>query len=272
MQIVSTFGAASGRAGGFVASRGQAGQQLRAGRPARQPRSNSQQGARALTGSLAALWRGLTATQRQGWAPLAQTCPRRDRLGQSHALTGYALFVSCNRNRLTIGVTAPLLTAPALPSIPPLASLAAVATYTGDLEYPVLSGFALAYTPPVPLPWAGVLRMSAPLSPTRGNVRPSDLRVVAALNPLPSQALAIMTGWTAAWGAPLPSGQVTFALNLVDPLSGFAGPALRAVASYATTILNPYIPGTITVSFEGTPEATLTGQVIEFGGNPQAGG
>jgi hypothetical protein len=47
---------------------------------------------------------------------------------------------------------------------------------------------------------------------------------------------------------------------------------VRAVASYATTVLNPYIPGTITVSFEGTPEATLTNQVIEFGGNPQAGG
>ena len=272
MQIVSTFGAASGRAGGFVASRGQAGQQLRAGRPARQPRSNSQRQARALTGSLAALWRGLAAAQRQGWAALAQTCPRRDRLGQSHALTGYALFISCNRNRLTIGVYAPLLTAPALPSIPPLASLAAVPTYTGDPGALVLSGFALTYSPPVPLPWAGVLRMSAPLSPGRGNVRPSDLRVVAALNPLPSDALAIMTGWTAAWGAPLPTGQVTFALNIVDPLSGFAGPAVRAVASYTSAVLNPYIPGTITVSFEGTPEATLTNQVIEFSGNPQAGG
>ena len=167
MQIVSTFGAASGRAGGFVASRCQAGQQLRAGRPARQPRSNSQRQARALTGSLAALWRGLAAAQRQGWAVLAQACPRRDRLGQRHALTGYALFISCNRNRLTIGVYAPLLTAPALPSIPPLASLAAVPAYTGDPGALVLSGFALTYSPPVPLPWAGVLRMSAPLSPGR---------------------------------------------------------------------------------------------------------
>jgi hypothetical protein len=272
MQIVSTIGPASGSTGGAVASRGRIGQQLRAGRPARQPRSSSQQNARALTGSLAALWRALTPAQRQTWNELAATCPRRDRLGIETNLSGYSLFVSCNRNRLTIGVTAPLLTAPALPSIPPLASLAAVATYTGDPGSLILSGFALSYSPPVPLPWAGVLRMSAPLSPTRGNVRPSDLRVVAALNPLPSQALAVMTGWTAAWGAPLPSGQVTFSLNLVDPLSGFAGPAVRAVAFYATSILNPYIPGTITVSFEGTPEATLTGQVIEFGGNPQAGG
>jgi len=272
MQIVSTIGPASGSTGGAVASRGRIGQQLRAGRPARQPRSSSQQNARALTGSLAALWRALTPAQRQTWNELAATCPRRDRLGIETNLSGYSLFVSCNRNRLTIGVTAPLLTAPALPSIPPLASLAAVATYTGDPGSLILSGFALSYSPPVPLPWAGVLRMSAPLSPTRGNVRPSDLRVVAALNPLPSQALAVMTGWTAAWGAPLPSGQVTFSLNLVDPLSGFAGPAVRAVASYATTVLNPYIPGTITVSFEGTPEATLTNQVIEFGGNPQAGG
>lgn len=187
-------------------------------------------------------------------------------------LSGFALFVSCNRNLSTIGVYAPLLTAPALPSIPPLASLTAVPTYTGDPGALVLSGFALTYSPPVPLPWAGVLRMSAPLSPGRGNVRPSDLRVVAALNPLPSDALAIMAGWAAAWGAPLPAGQVTFALNIVDPLSGFAGPAVRAAASYTSAFLNPYIPGTITVSFEGTPEATLTNQVIEFSGNPQAGG
>ena len=272
MQIVSTIGPASGSTGGAVASRGRIGQQLRAGRPARQPRSSSQQNARALTGSLAALWRALTPAQRQTWNELAATCPRRDRLGIETALSGYSLFVSCNRNLLTIGAAAIRTAAPSVPSIPPLASLAAVATYTGDPGSLILSGFALSYSPPVPLPWAGVLRMSAPLSPTRGNVRPSDLRVVAALNPLPSQALAVMTGWTAAWGAPLPSGQVTFSLNLVDPLSGFAGPAVRAVASYATTVLNPYIPGTITVSFEGTPEATLTNQVIEFGGNPQAGG
>ncbi len=187
-------------------------------------------------------------------------------------LSGFALFVSCTRNLYTVGVYAPLLTAPALPSIPPLASLTAVPTYTGDPGALVLSGFALTYSPPVPLPWAGVLRMSAPLSPGRGNVRPSDLRVVAALNPLPSDALAIMAGWAAAWGAPLPAGQVTFALNIVDPLSGFAGPSVTARIGYASTVFNPYIPGNITVSFEGTPEAVLSGQVIEFGGDPEAGG
>jgi hypothetical protein len=189
-----------------------------------------------------------------------------------HTLSAYALFVSCSRNLLTIGVTPAARAAPPLPSIPPLASLAAVPTYTGDPNTPILTGFALTYAPPVPLPWAGVLRMSAALSPGRGNVRPSDLRIVAALNPLPAGALAVFTAWAAAWGSPLPAGQVTFALNIVDPLSGFAGPAIRAAATFRTTPLNPYIPGTITISFNGTPEAQLSGQVIEFGGNPQAGG
>jgi hypothetical protein len=272
MQIVSTIGPASGSTGGAVASRGRIGQQLRAGRPARQPRSSSQQNARALTGSLAALWRALTPAQRQTWNELAATCPRRDRLGIETALSGYSLFVSCNRNLLTIGAAAIRTAAPSVPSIPPLASLAAVATYTGDPGSLILSGFALTYSPPVPLPWAGVLRMSAALSPARGNVRPSDLRIVQAFNPLPSDAITIYPAWVSAWGAPPPSGAVTFALNLVDPLSGFASCAIRAIAPFSGSPLNPYIPGTITVSFEGTPEATLTGQVIEFGGNPQAGG
>src|SRR5271157_6009994 len=136
MQIISTIGAASGSAGGIVASVGRIGQQLRINKPARQPRSSTQQQARALTGSISAIWRLLTDAQRNGWSVLALACPRRDRLGQSHTLSGYALFVSCNRNRLTLGVTAPLVTAPALPSIPPLASLAAVPTYTGDPQNP----------------------------------------------------------------------------------------------------------------------------------------
>src|ERR1035441_5754835 len=99
MQLVSTYGAASGKAGGLVASHGRAGAQLRVHHLNRQPRSPSQLQARALTGSLAPAWKALTPTQQRSWAQLASTISRTDRLGQSFHPSGYTLFVSCNRNR-----------------------------------------------------------------------------------------------------------------------------------------------------------------------------
>ena len=272
MQIVSTIGAASGSAGGFVASHGRTGQQLRAGRPARQPRTASQQNARALTGSAASLWRALTSSQQAAWVSLAATCPRTDRLGQVAPLSGFALFVSCTRNLSTVGLAAVLRTAPRLPSLPALLGFAVAPIYDQPDQPRQLVGFYLSWNTIQAVRLAGIVRASAALSPARGNVRPSDLRVVAALNPCPSQSLIVWAGWLAAWGAAPASGVVTFAMNLLDPLSGFAGPGVTARVGYASTVFNPYIPGDITVSFEGTPEAVLSGQVIEFGGDPEAGG
>lgn len=272
MLIIATNGAASGKAGGFVASHGRAGAQFRAHVVNRQPRSSSQLCARALTGSLAPAWRALTNAQRQGWSQLASSVLRTDALGQEQPLSGYALFVSCNRNLLTLGLDATLAIAPIAPTFPAIAAFSAAALYTAPPPENFLSAFALAWTPAALSPFAGLIRASATLSPARGNVRPSDLRIIAALNPLPPGGMDLFDSWVTTFGTPPPIGTVTFSLNLVDPASGFASPAVRATAPINAALPNPYIPGDILIEIEGTPVADLTDQVIEFNENPQAGG
>ena len=272
MQIISNLGAASGHAGGLVASRGRAGDQLRARVFNRQPRSVSQLAARALTGSLAGAWRDLTDQQRLSWSTLASSILRTDALGQKHTLSGFTLFVSCNRNLLTLGGGAVLTAPPTPPTFPAIAAFSAAALYTAPPPNNFLSGFALAWAPAALSPFAGVFRASAALSPTRGNVRPSDLRIIAALNPLPLSGVNLLATWITAWGAPPPNGTVTFSLHLVDPASGFASPAVRAAAPFSAAEYNAYIPGTILIEINETPVAVLSDQVIEFNENPQAGG
>ncbi len=272
MLIIATNGAASGKAGGFVSSHGRAGAQFRAQVINRQPRSASQQQARALTGSLAPAWRALTNAQRQGWSQLAPSVTRTDALGQDQPPSGYALFVSCNRNLLSIGGAATIAAPPTPPAFPALINFTAAALYTAPPPENFLSAFALAWTPAALSPFAGVIRASAALSPTRGNVRPSDLRIIASLNPLPAGSVTVSDSWLSVWGAPPPTGTVTFSLNLVDPASGFASPAVRATAPINAALPNPYIPGTILIEINETPIAVLSDQVIEFNENPQAGG
>lgn len=272
MLVIATNGAASGKAGGFVASHGRAGAQFRAQVINRQPRSASQQQARALTGSLAPAWRALTNAQRQGWSQLASSVLRTDALGQEQPLSGYTLFVSCNRNLLSIGEAAIIAAPPAPPAFPAIAAFTAAALYTAPPPENFLSAFALAWTPAALSPFAGLVSASAALSPTRGNVRPSDLRIVAALNPLPLSGVNLLATWITAWGAPPPNGTVTFSLTLLDPASGFASPAVRATAPINAALPNPYIPGDILIEINETPVAVLTDQVIEFNENPQAGG
>jgi hypothetical protein len=272
MLVIVTNGAASGKAGGFVASRGRAGAQFRAHTINRQPRSASQLLARALTGSLAPAWRALTNAQRQGWAHLASTVLRTDAHGQELPLSGYALFVSCSRNLLSIAGAIPNTAPPTTPAFPALTTFSATAIYTAPAPNNFLAGFALAWTTAALSPFAGLVRASAALSPTRGNVRPSDLRIIAALNPLPPGGMDLFNTWVTTFGTPPPIGTVTFSLNLVDPASGFASPAVRATAPINAALPNPYIPGDILIEIEGTPVAVLTDQVIEFNDNPQAGG
>lgn len=272
MLIIATNGAASGKAGGFVASHGRAGAQFRAQVINRQPRSASQQQARALTGSLAPAWRALTNAQRQGWSLLASSVLRADALGQERPLSGYTLFVSCCRNLLSIGGAATIAAPPTPPTFPAIAAFSAAALYTAPPPSNFLSGFALTWAPATLSPFAGVIRASAALSPTRGNVRPSDLRIIASLDPLPAGGVTVSDSWLSTWGVPPPTGTVTFSLSLVDPASGFASPAVRATAPINAALPNPYITGDILIEINETPVAVLTDQVIEFNENPQAGG
>jgi hypothetical protein len=271
VQIVSTFEAASGRAGGFVASHGRAGAQLRARVFNCQPRSVSQVAARARTGGLAALWRGLTDADRRSWDVCAANICHTDRLGSPFTPTGYALFIGCNRNLLSIGGATQNAAPPAAPSFPPLLSFTAAPVYSAPPSPIVLTGFSLAWTPADVTPFAVVLRASAALSPARGNVRPSDVRIIASLNPPPLPPFDALPSWLTLFGTPPLTGQVTFELNLLDPASGFAAPSVRASAAFVSESIYPFVTGGVTISFEGEPVAQVPGEVIYFDDTPVAG-
>ena len=272
MQCLTLHGTSSGKLGGVVASHGRAGAQLRAHTLNRQPRSSSQQQARALTGSLPSRWRALSAAQRASWSALAVHCVRRDRLGVAHTLAGYALFVSCSRNLLTASPTSALTTARTPIPLPALLGLAATPLYNDPLSPTVLLGFTLTWAPLVSLGSVGVLRASQPLSKAKANIRTSDLRIVQVLAPCPASSVVVNAGWLSIWGDGPATGRVTFTLTLIDPISGFSGVPISCFSDIAYSHLNPYVPGNVTIEFEGTPEAVLSDQVIEFEGNPQAGG
>ena len=247
MQLLPTFGAASGKAGGIVASHGTAGAQLFARRQHTQPRSTSQQNHRATFGTLASAWKGLTASQKAGWTVLASQTEAKDRLGQVHTPSGYTLFIRCNQNLASIGLPIQPNAAASVPSLPKLTSFTATATYDSDIPPSMLTGFQLSYAPAVPSPWTALVRASASHSATRGNIRPGELRTVAILpytSTLPAQ---IMTSWQAIFGCYPPYGTITFELGLTDPTSGFTTPRLRAAAAFGVTGSTPASTQTIAI-------------------------
>jgi hypothetical protein len=272
MQYLSTLGTASGRAGGLVASRGRAGAQLRAHRPGVQPRTAAQQNARALTGSLGPVWRGLSPARQASWAALAKGLIWQDALGLSFAPGGYAVFLSCNRNLRTFGSFADLLDAPAKPALPPLSFFEATPVYDNSDDPHALTGFSFAYGPALQDGQAGILRVTRPASPAKWFFRPSDYRVACALNPFPSEAFSVTLPLDSILPGSVSSGLISFELNLVDPFSGFAGAPVRASVAFRFSRPNPPVSGSVTISFEGVPEAVLADQVIAFNDGPEAGG
>ena len=181
MQYIGLTGSlSSGKLGGLVGSRGRSGSQLRARTVPRQALTASSSEARAITGGLPALWRLLTPAEHQSWAELAEDVSVRDALGQSVTLSGYALYIACARRLITIGIIEPLRAAPPRPSIPPIYGFTAAPLYNPPGSASGLLDILLSTAAPLPPNFTPVLRASAALSPTRANIRASNLRVIEA--------------------------------------------------------------------------------------------
>jgi len=177
MRLRLTFAEAlSGSIAGVTATNGRPGAQVRARRPHVQPRTPSQVNSRALLGQIPALWRLLTPAQQLSWAQLAKIAPRRAAFGAQRALSGYALFVSCNRNLATIG--APLLdtAADTARSFPPIHTFSAAPGYNQPNQPRYLNSLPVQIDPTIPAPFVAVIRATKGLSPGQMQIRPSDLR------------------------------------------------------------------------------------------------
>ena len=271
MQYIGlTSAATSGKMGGLVGSRGRAGHQLRAHIIPRQALTVSSSEARAITGGLPGLWRKLTPAEQSTWTDLAQSIPARDALGQLLTLSGYALYIACNRRLITIGITEPLCAAPAGSSIPPIYGFTATPIYAAPPAAQTFSDIVLSTDTPLPSNFIPVLRASAAVSAARANIRASNLRVIQAGVTWPSEPYSALALWQAVYGTAPPGGTITFELSLVDPASGLVGAPVRAAATYYPT--QPPTPQvqTLTVKVEGVSVAVIPDSYIEVEGNTVA--
>jgi hypothetical protein len=68
------------------------------------PKSVAQSAVRAIFTILSQAWRGLTSTQRLSWNQGVGNFARKNSLGDSHNLSGNALFVSLNKNLADVSI------------------------------------------------------------------------------------------------------------------------------------------------------------------------
>lgn len=158
------------------------------------PRTSPQGDIRSTLNTCSVAWRGLTDSQRAGWASQGAGMTRTDSLGTTYTLTGQQAFISINMRRLVAGS--------AIISDPPLFPAAGTYptfTLTADSGAGTIS---LAWTP-TPTDQAFSVFLSGPLSVGINFVsRYAQLATIASGAASPT---ALATAWTARFG-PLVAG------------------------------------------------------------------
>lgn len=271
MQLLSDIPSSSGTLGGTVASRGRAGFQLVARVPRTQPRSPAQTTNRALIGSLASAWRTLNPACLRDWNNLAAASVTAGSRGLNSNPSGYTLFLSCNRNLATLGLPAITNPPPYPPTLPAVQGFSVSPVYNQPGLPHYITGFAIAYLLGPGGNVTAVVRATPALSTGRENIRPSEYRIMLTYQPFPQVQALIIGPWFNKFGTLPQNGQIAWAMNFVDPASGFATPWVKAAMPYQATPSPAPTPGTITLEQNGVPIATISNVTIEIGGTPIAG-
>jgi len=258
--LIATLTPGRGTLGGAVATATPHGARFHARAVRTQPRTASQTQVQARAHALAFAWRTLSPTQRAGWQTLA-----------SGAASGYNLFFACNSNLLAIGQPGILAPPGSRPAFPALSALTVTTLY--NIPTPPNSVFAwqLDTMPALTAVTGVVARMTGLLSPTKANIRPSDLRIVATGNSCTTPLFIPRDSWFRVFGHVAGSGRITFELTLIDPLSGFAGPTLRASTAYSSLAPTETIEWDTQYLINGGLAAFIPNQVFEIEGEVVAG-
>lgn len=122
----------SGSMAGETASRNRGGQYFRTRAQPVQPRTASQQQAKARFSDASIAWRALTDNQRAAWNAFAQSFTVMNSLGAASHLTGHQAFVKCGTTAVLLGDSLPT-TPPALPSFGANPCTAIEVTYGSQL-------------------------------------------------------------------------------------------------------------------------------------------
>ena len=219
--------AASGKLGGVVASHNRGGTYFRHHAVPTQPRTPAQRAVRNQLAAFSSAFKALTAAQISGWNALGATVTLKSKLGTTYHPTGQQLYVSCNKHLAEINISTSISTAPTIPSIPSIASF--TITQGGTSGSPAtVSAINYTVSPTLPDNFGVVVRASSVQSSGRTFVGKSLLRTLAGYNPASGAPSSFYSSYIAKFG-PLPqNGIIQFAIKLVDPVSGFAGPVVTA--------------------------------------------
>lgn len=182
----------SGSQASLTYSRNRYGQYIRNRSSPVQPRTTHQLAIRAKHTQNAQAWKSLTMAQRLAWDSLGQQIQRTDSLGQVYHLTGFQAYCMVNNN-LRIAGEAPVSTPPEFFVVPHLDSISLTLTPTS---------FSLTFAP-TPLGTGRRLFVFASPQRSPGRSFEHDLRLIHVSALAPTSPLALLTPYTARFGAPV---------------------------------------------------------------------
>lgn len=258
--------AASGKLGGVVASHNRGGTYFRHHSIPVQPRTAAQRLVRNQLAAFSSAFKALTGAQIAGWNALGSTVTLKSALGTTYNPTGQQLFVSCNKHLAELGIATLLTTAPTIPTIPGITAF--TITPGGTPGSPAtVSHIDYSISPAVPSNFGLVVRASSVQSNGRTFIGSSLYRSLVGYADATSAPDDFYTIYTNKFG-PLPqNGIISFALKVIDPASGFAGPEVTAVFPFNQPVGSDLFSlaigaqsgtttsGSGTVTFTATPTA-----------------
>jgi hypothetical protein len=143
----------SGKLNGSVAARNRYGSYLRNKTTPVNAQTSFQQIQRAFLASLSSSWQTISQAQREAWGRFAEDHPITNQFGDTVTLSGQVQYVSCNQNRLNMGL--PILSDPIQASPTDIildltAQVGVLDDFRPDaLPTPLVNGAFLYATPPV---------------------------------------------------------------------------------------------------------------------------
>lgn len=188
------------------------------------PATASQLVQRAAMATLSQGWRALSAGERAAWTALGGSIEKTDPLGQAYNLSGLQAYTSINRVRLSLG-EAIVAAAPVLDAAPDPTPL--VLTAEG-LATPSLS---IAFNA---TPFSGtngiMVSAAAPVSQGINFLPRSRFKLLFVDGSAPTSPQALLTAYTALFGAAPLIGQKVFVAAVGVSPSRIAGPFIRTSA------------------------------------------
>ena len=255
--------AASGKLGGVVASHNRGGTYFRHHAVPTQPRTAAQRLQRAALAGFSSAFKSLTSTQIAGWNALGATVTLKSKLGTTYHPTGQQLFVSCNRHLAEIGITSTLTTAPTVPTITAITAFSITAPTAGT----EVTTLPFSVSPTLSSSYGLIIKATSVQSAGRTFFGKSLYRTIAGYSAASSAPSDLFAIYTAKFG-PLPqAGIISFELRLVDPASGFAGPAVTATVQFSQPVgtdLFSITASNATLSI-GTGTVTVTNTITDNG-------